>query len=49
MVSVVVMWLAPKVAGYNEITDFYKRMAQKLNWAPTGLGALGARLRVSVS
>ena len=37
------MWLAPKVSGYNEISDFYKRMSQKLNWAPTGLGAMGAR------
>ncbi len=37
------MWLAPKVSGYNEIADFHKRMSQKLNWAPTGLGAMGAR------
>jgi hypothetical protein len=37
------MWLAPKVSGYDEITDFYKHMSQKLNWAPTGLGAMGTR------
>jgi hypothetical protein len=37
------MWLAPKMDGYNEITDFYKRMSTKLNWAPTGLGAMAAR------
>jgi len=37
------LWLAPKVAGYEEITDFYKRMSKKLNWAPTGLGAMGNR------
>jgi hypothetical protein len=37
------MWLAPKVSGYNEIAEFHKRMSQKLNWAPTGLGAMGAR------
>ena len=37
------MWLAPKAAGYTEVTDFYKRMGQKVNWAPTGLGALGGR------
>ena len=37
------MWLAPKVAGYDEITNFYKRMVQKLNWAPSALGGLGNR------
>ena len=37
------MWVAPKVAGYDEITAFYKRMGQKLDWAPTGLGAMGNR------
>jgi hypothetical protein len=37
------MWLAPKADGYNEIAGFQKRMSQKLNWAPTGLGAMGAR------
>ncbi len=30
------IWLAPKVAGYGEITDFYKRMGQKLDWTPGG-------------
>lgn len=30
------MWLAPKVAGYEEITQFYSRMAQKMAWTPTG-------------
>jgi hypothetical protein len=28
------MWLAPKLPGYNEITDFYKRMGQKIAWTP---------------
>jgi hypothetical protein len=30
------LWMAPDVAGYNEIRDFYKRMAAKLNWTPNG-------------
>lgn len=37
------MWLAPKTAGYNEIADFYKRMGQKLDWAPGNLGMFGSR------
>jgi len=37
------MWLAPKSAGYNEIADFYKRMGQKLDWAPGGMGMMGGR------
>jgi hypothetical protein len=37
------MWLAPKVAGYDEITNFYKRMGKKLNWSPGGMGAMGGR------
>jgi carbon monoxide dehydrogenase subunit G len=28
------MWLAKPVAGYDEIRDFHRRMAQKLTWAP---------------
>jgi len=31
-------WLAPKVAGYDEVTDFYKRMGQKVSWAPGATG-----------
>jgi hypothetical protein len=35
------MWLAP-VAGYEEVRDFQKRMAQKLNWSPdAGMFAQG--------
>jgi hypothetical protein len=30
------MWLVPKVAGYEEVTNFHRRMAQKLDWAPGG-------------
>lgn len=30
------MWLAPKVAGYDEVTAFQQKMAQKLNMAPGG-------------
>ena len=34
------MWVAKDVAGYSEMRDFYKRMAQELDWAPTGMGAM---------
>jgi hypothetical protein len=30
------IWLAPNVAGYQEMRDFQKRMAEKLNWTPGG-------------
>jgi hypothetical protein len=30
------LWLAPDVAGYQELRDFQKRMAAKLNWSPRG-------------
>jgi hypothetical protein len=30
------MWLAPQVAGYGEVADFYKRMSQKIAWTPGG-------------
>ena len=29
-------WLAPEVAGYQEVRAFQRRMAEKLNWAPGG-------------
>ncbi len=29
------MWLAKPVAGYEEIRDFHRRMAEKLTWAPS--------------
>ncbi len=30
------MWIAPGVPGYQEVRDFYKRMAQKISWTPGG-------------
>jgi hypothetical protein len=30
------MWIGPEVNGYQEIREFYKRMAEKLNWVPGG-------------
>ncbi|MCL5743999.1 MAG: hypothetical protein M1541_08740, partial [Acidobacteria bacterium] len=36
MVITTDMWIAPKVAGYQEINDFYKRMSEKLSWTPGG-------------
>jgi hypothetical protein len=32
-------WIAPKVAGYDEVRDFYRRMAEKLGWVP-GAGVM---------
>ncbi len=29
-------WIAPKVAGYEEVREFHRRMAEKLNWTPNG-------------
>jgi hypothetical protein len=33
-------WLAPKVPGYDEVRDFYRRMAEKIGWVPSGTGML---------
>ena len=27
-------WIAPKIPGFDEVRDFYRRMAEKLNWTP---------------
>jgi len=41
MVVTADMWMG-QPAGYNEIRDFYQRMAQKLNWTPgSGMFAQG--------
>jgi hypothetical protein len=29
-------WMAPGVPGYSEVRNFYRRMAEKLNWTPGG-------------
>jgi len=39
------MWISPKVAGYSEVQDFHKRMAQKLAWTPGGMGIGAAMAR----
>ena len=36
MVVVANTWIAPAVPGYNEVRDFYRRMAEKINWTPGG-------------
>ena len=33
-------WLAPKIAGYEEVRAFYRRMAEKLNWVPGAGGGM---------
>src|ERR1039457_4052687 len=30
------MWIAPGVPGYQEVREFHKRMAEKLDWNPGG-------------
>ncbi|MBI4874772.1 MAG: hypothetical protein HY822_09085 [Acidobacteria bacterium] len=36
------MWLAPQIPGYDEVRNFYRRMAEKMAWAPgSALGGLG--------
>jgi len=30
------MWIAQGVPGYQDVRNFYKRMAEKLNWTPGG-------------
>lgn len=39
-------WLAPKVAGYEEVREFYRRMGEKMNWVP---GAGGMMNRPDIS
>ena len=34
------MWIAPEVAGYSEVREFYKRMAKELDWMPGGMALL---------
>jgi hypothetical protein len=34
------MWVAPEVAGYSEVREFYKRMAKDLDWMPGGMALL---------
>jgi len=29
-------WIAAQIPGYAEVRDFYRRMAEKLNWTPGG-------------
>jgi len=41
------MWLAPGVKGYEEVRDFQKRMAEKINWTPGGNMFMAANPEVS--
>lgn len=36
MVITTDLWLAPAIDGYREVREFYRRMAEKLNWTPGG-------------
>jgi hypothetical protein len=35
------VWLAPSVPGYQEVRDFHRRMADKLDWTPGSQMAMG--------
>lgn len=37
------MWIAPQVAGYQEVRDFYRRMSEKLEWTPGANPILASR------
>jgi hypothetical protein len=39
------MWMAPSMSGYEEVRNFYTKMAQKMAWSPNSgfLGALSAQ------
>jgi hypothetical protein len=45
MVVTTDMWLAPSMAGYREVRDFYMKMAEKMSWSPNSgiFGALAAQ------
>src|SRR5204862_4676406 len=30
------LWIAENVPGYSEVSNFYRKMAQDLNWTPGG-------------
>ena len=36
MVITTDMWIGPASAGYKEVREFYRRMAEKINWTPGG-------------
>jgi hypothetical protein len=31
-------WIAPSISGYQEVSDFYKKMAAEISWTPSGFG-----------
>jgi len=37
------IWIAPKIAGYDEVREFYKKMGAKMAWTPGGTGMAAAR------
>lgn len=38
MITTVDSWMAPSVGGYQEVADFYKKMATEIGWTPGGAG-----------
>jgi hypothetical protein len=37
------VWISPDVKGYGEMREFYKRMAAKLDWTPSGNNMFASR------
>jgi hypothetical protein len=38
------LWVAPSVRGYDEVKEFYRRLAEGLNWVPAGGAAADPRM-----
>jgi hypothetical protein len=38
------LWVAPSVHGYDEVKEFYRHLAEELNWEPGGGGAADPRV-----
>jgi hypothetical protein len=36
MVVTTDMWIAPAASGYQEVRNFYRKMAEKMDWSPEG-------------
>jgi hypothetical protein len=37
------IWIAPKISGYDEVREFYKKMGAKMAWTPGGAGMAAGR------
>jgi hypothetical protein len=42
-------WIAPDVAGYSEIRDFYLKMAKDMDWVPSQMAGAMANSNIQIS